>query len=127
MRGGGVDAVGGSIGGMRFVEVEGARVSVVGLGCWQFGSSDWGYGNNYARRDAGAIVERALNLGVNLVDTAEIYAYGQSERSEARRFAAGAMTFSSPRSCSSSCHSRRYPQPAHASGRREVNGRGRSR
>ena len=70
----------GSIGGMRFVEVDGARVSVIGLGCWQFGSSDWGYGNDYARRDAGAIVERALDLGVNLVDTAEIYAYGQSER-----------------------------------------------
>lgn len=65
---------------MRFVEVDGARVSVIGLGCWQFGSSDWGYGDDYARHDAGAIVERALDLGVNLVDTAEIYAYGQSER-----------------------------------------------
>jgi len=65
---------------MRFVEVGGARVSVMGLDCWQFGSSDWGYGDDYARRDAGAIVERALDLGVNLVDTAEIYAYGQSER-----------------------------------------------
>jgi aryl-alcohol dehydrogenase-like predicted oxidoreductase len=47
---------------------------------WQFGSTDWGYGDDYARRDAGAIVERALDLGVNLVDTAEIYAYGRSER-----------------------------------------------
>ena len=28
----------------------------------------------------GTIVERALDLGVNLVDTAEIYAYGRSER-----------------------------------------------
>ena len=65
---------------MRFVEVGGARVSVMGLDCWQFGSSDWGYGDDYARRDARAIVERALDLGVNLVDTAEIYAYGQSER-----------------------------------------------
>ena len=65
---------------MRFVEVDGARVSVIGLGCWQFGSSDWGYGNDYARRDAGAIVERALDLSVNLVDTAEIYVYGQPER-----------------------------------------------
>ena len=65
---------------MRFVEVDGARVSVIGLGCWQFGSSDWGYGDDYARREAGAIVERALDLGVNLVDTAEIYAYGRSER-----------------------------------------------
>jgi aryl-alcohol dehydrogenase-like predicted oxidoreductase len=65
---------------MRFVEVEGARLSAIGLGCWQFGSSDWGYGDDYARRESGAIVNRALDLGVNLVDTAEIYAYGRSER-----------------------------------------------
>ena len=65
---------------MRFVEVDGARVSVIGLGCWQFGSSDWGYGDEYARHEAGAIVERALDLGINLVDTAEVYAYGKSER-----------------------------------------------
>jgi aryl-alcohol dehydrogenase-like predicted oxidoreductase len=65
---------------MRFVEVEGARLSVIGLGCWQFGSSDWGYGEDYARSEAQAIVSRALDLGVNLVDTAEIYAYGRSER-----------------------------------------------
>lgn len=66
--------------GMRFVDIEGARLSAVGLGCWQFGSGDWGYGEDYARREAGAIVNRALDLGVNLVDTAEIYAYGRSER-----------------------------------------------
>lgn len=58
---------------MRFVEVDGARASVIGLGCWQFGSSDWGYGNDYASRDAGAIVERALDLGVNYIDTSSIY------------------------------------------------------
>ena len=56
------------------------RVSVIGLGTWQFGSSDWGYGDDYARHEAGAIVERALDLGVNLIDTAEAYAYGRSER-----------------------------------------------
>jgi aryl-alcohol dehydrogenase-like predicted oxidoreductase len=65
---------------MRFVEVEGARLSTIGLGCWQFGSSDWGYGEGYARNEAKAIVHRALDLGVNLIDTAEIYAYGRSER-----------------------------------------------
>jgi aryl-alcohol dehydrogenase-like predicted oxidoreductase len=65
---------------MRYVEAGGARLSAVGLGTWQFGSSDWGYGDDYARREAGAIVERALDLGVNLIDTAEIYGYGKSER-----------------------------------------------
>jgi aryl-alcohol dehydrogenase-like predicted oxidoreductase len=65
---------------MRFVDVAGVRLSAIGLGCWQFGSSDWGYGEDYARNEAGAIVNRALDLGVNLVDTAEIYGYGRSER-----------------------------------------------
>lgn len=65
---------------MRHVEVGGARVSVIGLGTWQFGSREWGYGEEYADRTAGAIVERALDLGVDLVDTAEVYAFGRSER-----------------------------------------------
>ena len=64
---------------MRFVEVNGVRLSSIGVGCWQFGSSDWGYGNEYGDRTAIDIVHRALDLGVNLVDTAEIYARGASE------------------------------------------------
>jgi len=54
-------------------------VSVVGLGTWQFGSGEWGYGERYAAVDAAAIVARALDLGVNLIDTAEVYGGGQSE------------------------------------------------
>ena len=65
---------------MRFVEAGGARVSAIGLGTWQFGSMEWGYGNRYAAEDAKAIVHRALELGVNLIDTAEIYGQGRSER-----------------------------------------------
>ncbi len=65
---------------MRYVEVGGVRVSAIGLGTWQFGSGEWGYGDDYARHEAGAIVHRALDLGVNLVDTAEIYGRGRSER-----------------------------------------------
>lgn len=65
---------------MKYVEVGGTRLSAVGLGTWQFGSSEWGYGSEYARAEAGAIVRRALELGVNLVDTAEIYGIGRSER-----------------------------------------------
>lgn len=65
---------------MRYLEVGGARVSVVGLGTWQFGSTEWGYGSDYARGEAIKIVERALDLGLNFIDTAEIYAFGQSER-----------------------------------------------
>ena len=65
---------------MKYVEVGGVRVSAIGLGAWQFGSMEWGYGNRYASEDATAIVHRALELGVNLIDTAEIYGPWRSER-----------------------------------------------
>lgn len=65
---------------MRYVETGGVRVSAIGLGTWQFGSREWGYGSDYAEREAGAIVQRAIDLGVTLLDTAEIYGFGKSER-----------------------------------------------
>jgi aryl-alcohol dehydrogenase-like predicted oxidoreductase len=57
-----------------------ARISSIGLGTWQFGSREWGYGPAYAGHEARAIVRRALELGVTLFDTAEIYGFGRSER-----------------------------------------------
>ncbi|MGD9797364.1 MAG: aldo/keto reductase [Acidimicrobiia bacterium] len=65
---------------MRTVEVGGIRASVIGLVCWQFGSIEWGYGDWFAGHEAAAIVQRALDLGVTLIDTAEIYGFGRSER-----------------------------------------------
>ena len=43
---------------MRYVEVGGVRLSAVGLGPWQFGSREWGYGSAYAEHDALDIVAR---------------------------------------------------------------------
>jgi aryl-alcohol dehydrogenase-like predicted oxidoreductase len=65
---------------LKFVELGGARMSAIGLGTWQFGSMEWGYGSDYANREAIAIVHRAIELGVTFIDTAEIYAFGRSER-----------------------------------------------
>jgi aryl-alcohol dehydrogenase-like predicted oxidoreductase len=65
---------------VKYVEVGGVRVSAIGLGTWQFGSTEWGYGAEYNRKEAAAIVNRALELGVNLIDTAEFYGFGRSER-----------------------------------------------
>jgi aryl-alcohol dehydrogenase-like predicted oxidoreductase len=66
---------------VRYLEVDtGTRISKIGLGTWQFGSRGWGYGEPYAEREARAIVKRALELGVTLFDTAEIYGRGRSER-----------------------------------------------
>lgn len=65
---------------MRHVEADGVRVSAIGIGTWQFGSFEWGYGSDYANREAPAILRRAIELGIDLVDTAEIYGFGRSER-----------------------------------------------
>ena len=66
---------------MRYLSsTTGKQISKIGLGTWQFGSREWGYGDRYATEVAHAIVERALELGVTLFDTAEVYGYGRSER-----------------------------------------------
>jgi len=66
---------------VRYLDVDTAvKISKIGLGTWQFGSREWGYGDAYSKGEAGAIVRRALELGVSLFDTAEIYGFGRSER-----------------------------------------------
>ncbi len=69
---------------MRYLELPTAkRWSAIGLGTWQFGSTEWGYGGDYASgpdSEAARIVARALELGITLFDTAEIYGFGRSER-----------------------------------------------
>jgi aryl-alcohol dehydrogenase-like predicted oxidoreductase len=66
---------------MHYLEVDGlGPVSRIGLGTWQFGSREWGYGDAYADRAARDIVRRAHELGITLFDTAEIYGFGRSER-----------------------------------------------
>jgi aryl-alcohol dehydrogenase-like predicted oxidoreductase len=65
---------------MRYVEVGGAKLSAIGLGTWQFGSREWGYGAEYADKTAREITIRALDLGITLIDTAEAYGFGRSER-----------------------------------------------
>ena len=56
------------------------KISQIGLGTWQFGSSGWGYGTDFTKDDAIAIVHKALDLGINLIDTAEVYGRGNSEK-----------------------------------------------
>jgi aryl-alcohol dehydrogenase-like predicted oxidoreductase len=65
---------------MRYLDIDTPkRISKIGLGTFQFGSPEWGYGESYAEKEANAIVRRALELGVTLFDTAEIYGSGRSE------------------------------------------------
>jgi aryl-alcohol dehydrogenase-like predicted oxidoreductase len=66
---------------MRYLDTGTAKqISKIGLGTWQFGSREWGYGDRYASQTAQAVVARALELGVTLFDTAEIYGFGRSEK-----------------------------------------------
>lgn len=64
---------------MRYLTLGDRRASVIGLGLWQFGTPGWGWGTDFGPDQARAIVRRALDLGINVFDTAEIYAGGASE------------------------------------------------
>ena len=68
-------------GSMRYLDIDiTPKISKIGLGTWQFGAKEWGYGDSYAGRGASDIVRRAVELGVTLFDTAEMYGFGRSER-----------------------------------------------
>lgn len=56
------------------------KISQIGLGTMQFGSKLWGYGQEFDKKDAIAIVHKAFDVGINIIDTAEIYGFGKSER-----------------------------------------------
>lgn len=45
-------------------------MSVIGLGTWQFGG-EWG--RAFSQREADAVLDKAAELGINLIDTAECY------------------------------------------------------
>jgi myo-inositol catabolism protein IolS len=62
----------------------GRRVSLVGVGCWQFGGAitldgkpdGWSGVND---EESVATIQRAVELGVNFFDTADMYGWGHSE------------------------------------------------
>lgn len=55
----------------------GPKVSAIGLGMWQAGGKAWG--SDVRDVDCRNAMERAVELGINLVDTAEAYGEGHSE------------------------------------------------
>jgi aryl-alcohol dehydrogenase-like predicted oxidoreductase len=53
----------------------------LGVGAWAWGTSRlWGYGKEYNRTDVGKAFRASMAEGVTLVDTAEMYGNGASER-----------------------------------------------
>jgi myo-inositol catabolism protein IolS len=53
------------------------EVSVVGIGTWQYGG-EWG--KDFTQKEVDAILEKAKELGINLIDTAECYGDHLSEK-----------------------------------------------
>src|SRR4029078_3054830 len=62
----------GMTGGMRYLDLPTRkRYSVIGLGTWQFGSREWGYGRDYDVHASGDIVAPQRAPRTTLFDTAE--------------------------------------------------------
>ncbi len=70
------------------------RVTPIGLGTWQFSQNVFSVAGNWgflSPDDINAIVQAALDGGVNWFDTAEIYGFGRSERNLARALQAAGV------------------------------------
>lgn len=52
------------------------KISRIGLGTWAMGGSLWGHSDE---EDSIKTIHRALDLGINIIDTAPGYGFGQSE------------------------------------------------
>jgi len=52
------------------------KVSVIGVGTWQFGG-EWG--KNFSQREVNQMLDKAKEVGMNLIDTAECYGDHLSE------------------------------------------------
>jgi aryl-alcohol dehydrogenase-like predicted oxidoreductase len=46
------------------------KVSVIGIGTWQFGG-EWGM--DFTQGEVNRLLDKAKDLGINLIDTAECY------------------------------------------------------
>jgi len=49
------------------------------LGTWQWGSREWGWPRTHTKEDVLSALQKAVELGINFLDTAEVYGRGKSE------------------------------------------------
>jgi aryl-alcohol dehydrogenase-like predicted oxidoreductase len=60
----------------RSLGLKGPKISTVGFGAWGISGRDWGFTNDKNSRKA---IHKALDAGVNFIDTADVYGFGHSE------------------------------------------------
>ena len=59
----------------------GIKISPIGLGTWAWGDKMvWSYGTGYSDDDIRDAYRISVNAGVTLIDTAEVYGWGKSEK-----------------------------------------------
>ena len=64
------------------------HITPIGFGAWALGGDDWQFGwGSQADQDSVAAIHKALELGVNWIDTAAVYGLGHSEEVVARALA----------------------------------------
>ena len=59
----------------------GFEISEISLGTWQVGGK---WGDSFSHSNADEILNKAVDLGVNFIDTADVYANGESEKAVGR-------------------------------------------
>jgi aryl-alcohol dehydrogenase-like predicted oxidoreductase len=65
------------------------HITPIGFGAWALGGGDWQFGwGEQDDSDSIAAIHRALELGINWIDTAAVYGLGHSEEVVARALAA---------------------------------------
>jgi len=61
------------------------QITPIGFGAWAIGGGDWSFGwGDQNDNDSIAAIQRALDLGINWIDTAAAYGHGHSEEVIAR-------------------------------------------
>ena len=63
-------------------------ITLIGFGAWAIGGGDWQFGwGSQEDSDSIAAIHRALELGINWIDTAAVYGLGHSEEVVAKALA----------------------------------------
>jgi len=65
----------------RLLGKTGFEISEIGIGTWQVGGK---WGSTFSHNNADAILNTAIDNGVNFIDTADVYSDGESEKAVGR-------------------------------------------
>jgi aryl-alcohol dehydrogenase-like predicted oxidoreductase len=68
----------------------GFEISEISLGTWQVGGK---WGSPFSHSNADAILNKAVDMGINFIDTADVYGEGESEKAVGRLLRSAARPF----------------------------------